>query len=186
MTNSGIYERMSSLYEKLGISYPDGSEEQGELMAYCTAIDALQNTFDSYFSQMFADTANGLGLSLFCEMLKIDSTLSDEEKRNLMKQGLAQQYGDYSCGTIEREIENLGSPFSVTSESFCITVNGSFSEDAGLLPRLGKIFENYLPPCTVAKCSGDGMNFDYWDSATYLWEDYDNLGLSYEVLDTLK
>lgn len=34
--------------------------------------------------------------------------------------------------------------------------------------------------------AGDGADFDYWDSLDYFFEDYDSLGLRFELLDTLK
>lgn len=185
MTNSETYKRLSRLFEKLGIPYPDGSREKGELLAYCTAITAVQNDFETAFEQMLADTAYGLGLSLYCEMFKIDSSMSDAEKRKLIKQGLCRQYGGYLFGKMTGEIETLGEGFSVTADNFSLTVNGSVGENSALLSKIGEILENYLPPCVTAKSGGDGADFDYWDSTPYLFKDYDNLKLGFEFLDTL-
>ncbi|MGN1202386.1 MAG: hypothetical protein ACI4RF_03765 [Eubacterium sp.] len=185
MTNNEIYKRLSGLFEKLGISFENGSREKGELMAYCTGIDSVQAELDLCFNQVFADTASGLGLSLFCELLSIDSSMDIDEKRRLIKQGLSQTYGDYIFGTMQQEIEKLGNGFSMTAEDFCLTIGGSVKGNFDSLFELGKILEKYLPPCTVAEFSGDGLDFDYWDSTPYLFEDYDNFNLSFEFLDTL-
>ena len=185
MTNERIYERLSSLFDKLGIEHPAGSAENAELMAYCVGIDGVYKDFELYFSQLFADTASGLGLSLFCELFKIDSGLTDSEKRTLIIQGLGRQYGDYIFGTMKSEFDKLGGGFSVSCEHFLLTVNGSVKDDPSLLSEIGKIIENNLPPCTAAKCSGDGADFDYWDSTDFLFGDYDDLKLGFELLDTV-
>lgn len=185
MTNERIYERLSSLFDKLGIEHPAGSTENAELMAYCVGIDGVYKDFELYFSQLFADTASGLGLSLFCELFKIDSVLTDSEKRTLIIQGLGRQYGDYIFGTMKSEFDKLGGGFSVSCEHFLLTVNGSVKDDSSLLSEIGKIIENNLPPCTAAKCSGDGADFDYWDSTDFLFGEYDDLKLGFELLDTV-
>lgn len=184
MTNKRIYERLSSLFDKLGIEHPAGSAENAELMAYCVGIDDVYKDFELYFSQLFADTASGLGLSLFCELFKIDSGLADSEKRTLIIQGLGRQYGDYIFGTMESAFEKLGG-FSVSCEHFLLTINGSVKDDPALLSKAGKIIENNLPPCTAAKFSGDGADFDYWDSTDFLFAEYDDLKLGFELLDTV-
>lgn len=184
--NNEIYDRLSSLYEKLGISHPNGSAENGELIAYCTAIYNLYKSFELYFEQMFADTSSGLGLSLFCELFKIDSSLSDSRKRELIRQGLAQQYGDYTNGDFEAEIDDLAAAMYVNAENFVITIDGSVEGDDTLLPRLGRIFENYLMPCTLISLNGDGFDFDHWDTTLYLFKDYDNINVNFQFLDELK
>ncbi|MCH5321289.1 MAG: hypothetical protein J1E36_05970 [Eubacterium sp.] len=184
--NNEVYKRLSALFEKLGFPIDNGTKEKGELLAYCTAINTVQGELEENFAQMLADTSSGLGLSLFCELLGIDGTLSDEEKYKLIKEGLSQKYGDYIFGTMTSEIEGLADGFSMTADDFKITINGSIKSDTDILARLGKILEKYLLPCTVIAFCGDGIDFDYWDSTPYLFEDYDNLNLSFSVLDTLE
>ena len=186
MMNNRFYDRLSMLYEKLGISHSDGSSEKGELMAYCNEINALSSELESYFNQIYADIADGLGLSFFCELFKIDSHLNEHEKRQLIRKFLSSKYGDYTYGTMENEIEKLGDDFAMNAENFNVVINGSLNNNFDLLSRLGRIIENYLPPCTVAKFGGDGVDFDFWDSTPYLFEDYDNFNLSFDMLDTLR
>lgn len=186
MMNNEIYTRLLALFEKLGLSAKKGTKENGELMAYCTAISIVHNELEVDFGQMLADTASGLGLSLFSELLGIDGSLSDEEKHKLIKEGLSQVYGDYVFGTMTSEVEGLADGFSMTADDFKITINGSIKGNADILARLGKILEKYLLPCTVIAFGGRGIDFDYWDSTPYLFEDYDNLNLSFNVLDTLE
>lgn len=184
--NSEIYTRLLALFEKLGLTAENGTKEKGELLAYCTAISIVQSELESNFNQMLADTASGLGLSLFCELLGIDVSLSDDEKHKLIREGLSQKYGDYAFGTMTSEVEGLADGFSMTADDFIITINGSIKSDFDILARLGKILKKYLLPCTVISFGGGGIDFDYWDSTPYLFEDYDNLNLSFDVLDTLE
>lgn len=184
--NNEVYKRLLALFEKLGIPAENGTKERGELLAYCTAINIAQNELEENFTQMFADTSSDLGLSLFCELLGIDGSLSEDEKHKLIKEGLSQKYGDYAFGTMTSEIEGLADGFSMTVDDFKITINGSVKSDDDILSRLGKILEKYLLPCTVIAFCGGGIDFDYWDSTPYLFEDYNNLKLSVSVLDTLE
>ncbi len=184
--NDEIYARLSALFEKLGLTAEKGTEDKGELLAYCTALSAAQDDLEINFGQMLADTASALGLSLFCELLGIDGSLSDDEKHRLIIEGFSQRYGDYAFGTMTDEIEGLAEGFSMTADDFMLSINGSIRNNIYILAQLGKILEKYLLPCTVVTFGGDGMNFDYWDSTPYLFEDYDNLNLSFDVLDTLE
>lgn len=185
MTNNDIYERLSGLYEKLGLTVDDGSSEKGEILACCAGISLVKDDFEQSFLQLFPNTSFQRGLSLFCELMNIDSSLTDDEKKRLIKKGLSQCYGDYIYGIFKKEIEDLSAVFFIESQDFVLTLSGTVTEDYTLLSKIGRILNNYLPPCTVARLDGIGLEFDYWDSTPYLFEDYDNLSLSFDVLDTL-
>lgn len=184
MINSS-YERLAMLFEKLGISAVSGSEDKGELLAYCAGIALVQNAFENYFNQLFADTAAGLGLALFCELFKIDATLSDEEKRAEIAKGFAEVYGNYVSGEFEKELDKQCPLLTALPLDFYITINGSVKNEYDQLSKLGRVLENYLVPCTVIGFGGNGFNFDYWDSTPYLFEDYDSFNLNFELLDEL-
>lgn len=185
MMNNSL-DRLSALFAKLGISAPIGSEDKGELMAYCAGIEIVQREFENNFNQLFADTASGLGLSQLCELLKIDSTLSDSEKKVRIVKELSVQYGSYGYGDFEKELDKQCPMLTAAPLDFYITINGSVKDDYDQLAKLGRIFENYLPPCTVIGFSGNGLDFDYWDSAPYLFKDYDNFNLNFEFIDELE
>lgn len=186
MMNETIYKRLSNLYEKLGISHPKSSAERGELLTYSNAIGDLYDEYDSCFCQIFADTATGYGLSLFCELFGIDSSLGDDEKRIRIAEGMGRIFGLSSLTDIEKEVEELGDDFSVSCKDFNMVIIGTIDHSADVLTRLGKIIENYLPPCTVVKFCSDGLDFDNWDSSSYLFKNYDNFNLSFDILDTLR
>lgn len=186
MMNEIVYKRLSSLYEKLGIPCPNGSAEKGELAAYSVAIGNLYNEYDSYFSQIFADTSTGYGLSLFCEIFGIDSSLSDSEKRRLIAEGMSRIYGMSSLFDIEKAVKKLGGDFSVSCKKFNMVISGSIDNSSDVLTELGRIIENFLPPCTVVRFCADGIDFDNWDLLPYLFKNYDNFNLSFDMLDTLR
>ncbi len=186
MMNEMIYKRLSNLYKKLGISHQESSAERGELLAYSMAIGDLYGTYDSCFRQIFADTATGYGLSMFCELFGIDSSLGDDEKRILIAEGMGRVFGLSSLTDMEKAVEELGDDFSVSCKDFNMVISGTIDHSADVLTRLGKIIENYLPPCTVVKFCSDGLDFDNWDSSPYLFKNYDNFNLSFDILDTLR
>lgn len=183
--NERIYKRLSELYEKLGISHPKGSSERGELLAFSHAIADLYGEYDSCFSQIFADTASGYGLSLFSEMFGVDSRLSDAEKRSLIEEGMGRVYGISSLTAMDKAVKKLGNDFSLSCEKFDMVINGSIEDSSDMLTKLGRIIENYLPPCTAVRFCSDGVDFDHWDASPYLFKQYDNFNLSFDILDTL-
>lgn len=142
--------------------------------------------FASCFRQIFADTATEYGLSMFCEMFGIDSSLGYDEKRILIAEGMGRIFGLSSLTDIGKAVEELGNDFSVSCKEFNMVISGTIDHSADVLTRLGKIIENYLPPCTVVKFCSDGLDFDNWDSSPYLFKNYDNFNLSFDILDTLR
>lgn len=183
--NNKSYDRMSILFEKLAISLDEGSCDKAELMAYCAGLDIVRDAMEDCFNQIFIDTASGIGLSLFCEMFKIDSQLSSEEKKALIKAGMSQKFGHYTSGDFNKAIDEISTELSLLAENFKITINATLEDDYRLLSKLGRVFENYVPPCTVVGFDSDGMDFDYWDSSPYLFEDYDNFNLNFQLYDGL-
>lgn len=186
MTDIKIYERLSSLFEKLNIDHPSASAENAELMAYSEAIDDIKNDFEKYFLMIFPDTATDEGLSLYCELLGIDSDASPQDKTALIKQRLSRLYGDYTFNEMTDQIENLSDSLSVSCDDFTLTINGGINADANLLSALGRILENYVPPCTVVKFASDGADFDFWDSTDFMFENYDESRLTFDLADTVK
>lgn len=150
------------------------------------AIGDLYGEYDSCFRQIFADTATEYGLSLFCEMFGIDSSLGDDEKRILIAEGMGRIFGLSSLTDIGKAVEELGNDFSVSCKEFNMVISGTIDYSADVLTRLGKIIENYLPPCTVVKFCSDGLDFDSWDASPHLFKNYDNFNLSFDMLDTLR
>lgn len=183
--NNKSLERLTILFEKLGIPIESKSQDKGELMAYCAGIDMIRSAFESNFSQIFADTATGLGLSLFCELLKIDSSLDADEKRTQIARGLSRKYADYTYNEFTDEIDSISIDIGALVLDFYVNMNGTIQGDYSILAKMGRAFENYVPPCTVLSFCGNGLAFDYWDESPYLFEDYDNFNLNFQLLDEL-
>ena len=186
MNNEQIYERLSSLYDKLNIDHPAGSQENAQLKAFSSGISFLQEQFDEYFKQIFPDTAEGLGLAYYCELLDVDYSLEEQERRDEIIYRLSEDYRKLDCSLLKEQIEGVGEGFSYSCNNFAITIDGSISGKEYLLKKINSIIERFISPFTVVNFAGDGADFDYWDSLDYFFEDYDSLGLRFELLDTLK
>lgn len=186
MNNEQIYERLSALYDRLSIDHPAGSQENAELKAFCSGISVLQEQFDEYIKQIFPDTADGLGLAYYCELLGVDYSLTDEEKREEIIYRLSEDYRRLNCNLFKEQIEQLDEGFSYSCSYFTITIDGSISGKEHLLKKINTIIETFAPPCTLVKFAGDGADFDYWDSLDDFFENYDSMELRFELLDTIK
>lgn len=184
--NSDEFNRLRVLYNRLGISAEEGTVDCAELEAICTGINLVKREYDLYFNEIFPDSAQSQGLSLYCEMLNIDGRLGLEKKRELIKAGLSEIYGKYTAGELERVAKESIGEVRIVSLIFMMTMSVSVLNQFHLLPKISRIVQNYLAPCTELDFGGDGLSFDIWDSTPFMFEDYDKLKLSFSMLESLK
>lgn len=181
------YERLSSLWQKLGLALDDRSQNKAEVRAYCAGIELIRKYFDDIFSQLFVETSSGVALSYYCEMLGVDGALPEEEKKRLIIERLNRKAGDYEHGELEKVVSAIDPGLRVVINDFVgfTTIYGSCKGNYDILPELAGLIENYIPPCTEVSFSGEGFDFDYWDSTPYLFEDFDNFRLPFYFIETV-
>lgn len=182
------YNRLSQLWKKLGFPVDKSLADKAEVMAYCKGLEMIENYFDELFLQLFAQTSDGVALSYYCQMLGIDGSLPADEKKRLIKEKLNQQFGDYTYSEFEKIISDIDPELRVVINDFVgfTTIYGSCKGKYDIFPRLTNAIENYIPPCSEVSFTGEGFDFDYWDSTPYLFENFDNLKFSFDFMETLK
>lgn len=185
MKNS--YQRLASLWEKLGLSLDTASPNKAEVKAYCAGIELVEKYFEYIFSQIFFESSENIALSYYCEMLGIDGSLPEQEKKRLIALRLKERPGDYEAGELERAVKAIDSTIDVTVGDFIgyTSFYGSCKGKHHILPRLADLIENYIPVCTDVSFGGGGFDFNYWDSTPYLFNDFDNFCLSFYFIETL-
>ncbi len=184
--NSDEFNRLRTLYNSLGINAEEGTDDYAELEAICAGIDLVKEEYDLYFNEIFPDSANAQGLSLYCEMLNIDGKLGIEDKRKLVKDGLSEVFGKYTDGELKRVVNESIGNVNISSTIFLMHFSVSVLNKFHLLPKISRIIQNYLSPCVELIFDGDGFSFDIWDSTPFMFEDYDKLKLSFRMLESLK
>ncbi len=185
MTNNEMFGRLCRLFEMLGANLEKESADTAEIRAYCAGMDMILQDYKDKCAQINIDSAYGTGLSLYCGLFRIDSTLNDTVKKEKIKEGLQRVYGNYSPGEFDAALKAIDSGISVSSSKFNLTISGSALKNGKNLKRVAQVLEDYVPPCTFVSFDGFGADFDFWDSTQYLFEDYDNMNMAFQLLDTL-
>ena len=54
--NSGVYSRLFSLFDTVGLSGAEGSRDRAELKAYAAAVSAALGRAEQALSEVFTDT----------------------------------------------------------------------------------------------------------------------------------
>lgn len=169
----------------LGANLEKESSDTAEIMAYCAGIDLILQDYKDKCTQINIDTSHGTGLSLYCGLFRIDSTLNEVAKKAKIKEGLQRVYGDYSPGEFDAALKAIDSDIAASSNNFNLYISGSALKDNKNLKYVAKVLEDYVPPCTFVSFDGFGADFDYWDATQYLFEDYDKMNMAFQLLDTL-
>lgn len=177
--------RLSSLFEMLGADLSENSVDSAELAAYEKGIERVLNSFSQAVKEMNVYEASSIGLSLFCEMTGVDSTLEEEEKRNQVIKRLSQVYGDYKLNDIYYALADISPELTALTGRFEMTFNLNRFDTDFDLKKLSKVINEMIPPCTATGFLGDGATFDRWDATAFLFQDYDNIDLPFDLLEQM-
>ena len=179
-----ILKRIIKLAKMLGINVAPFSQEIAELKGYAAGLEMIFDDMTLLEQQTYPLTATGNALSLVCNQFGIDGNLSVENKYMMISNGYKQVFGDYVNGALAKELKK----YNVR----CIGSDGKMIlsaltyRNSGIIENMGRIFRNHLSPSTVVVMDGSGLDFDYWDNTTYLFDDYDRLNIPFYILDKLK
>lgn len=184
MTND-IKIRLSALIEMLGGDMSENSADRAETEAYVRGIECVLNSFDQSAKEIDINKASSVGLSLYCEMTGVDSTLEEEEKRKQVTERLSQVYGDYKLNDIYYALADISPELTVGTSRFKMIFNLCRFEKDFDLKKLSKVINEMVPPCTVVGFLGDGATFDRWDATSFLFQDYDNIDLPFDLLEQM-
>lgn len=179
-----ILNRIIQLAELLGVDTAPSSKEMAELKGYAAGLDLVFNDMAVLEQQVFPLTATDKALSFICNQFNIDGNLADEDKYQLISDGFQQVFGDYISGSMAGEFKKYNIECSGSDGK--IFLKASSYKSSRVLDNMGNIFRSYLSPSSEVVLDGDGIDFDFWDSTSYLFDDYDRLDIPFYVLDKLK
>lgn len=178
-------KRVFALAERLGLNTEPGSRQTALFKSWCAGLEMLRSDFDIVMNQLNPMLVQSTALGLFCSLFGIDGSLPVEQKRNLIKQGFCRAYGEYELGEFRKRLEECGLKATVMISRMTIKSSLGSIKDNSSVSTLGGILKNYLPPGVTVSFNGWGLDFDYWNSTDYLFEDYDNLDFTINMLETL-
>lgn len=181
---NNVLSRLTGLFEMLGADTDESGYDMAELKAYAAAVEMAYDYLDGIASACNVNTSSGLALSLYCELFGIDGSLTDDEKRNMIKQRFAESLKLPLHNELEHAFNQLNCIDEIISIGFfySLTFDGN---DAADVYALSRICRDLLPPCTIVSADGFNADFDFWDNTQLLFEDYDGLRLNFNMLDNL-
>lgn len=179
-----IETRIVKLAELIGISTENSSKELAELKGYAEGFKLIFGDFEKTALQLSPETADGTALALFCDMMGIDFSLTDQEKRELIKKGFLMEGVDYTSGEFEDKL--TAAHFSAKQSAGTLTISAEEGQTAKDYEKLAEIIENYAAPNLFITFDGDGMTFEKWGMLDFMFDEYDRLKFPFSMLDTIK
>lgn len=178
-----MFERMKALLSDLGLSFQESGITNAEIYAYSEGLELVRSSIIDTFNRIFINFDNNDNVLMYTQMLNITADgYSAEELKSIIFKRLGQAYGDYTQSGFDEAFDAVGSG-SYEISGGVITFSNVNAAD---LKRLGGFIKGYVFICTKAVCDGSGLDFDTWDSWGQSFYDYDNLGLTFDIIDTLR
>lgn len=181
---NNIETRILRLAKLIGISTENGSKEFAELKGYTEGFKLIFGDLEKAASQLSPETADDAALGLFCDMMGIDYSLSDSEKRQLIKKGFLMEGVDYTNGEFEEKLSDAH--FSAKQSAGTLIISAEQEQTAEDYKKLAKIIENYAAPNLFITFDGDGITFEEWGMLDFMFDEYDKLKFPFSMLDTIK
>lgn len=179
-------KRIFELARLIGVDTQPGSKVFAELKGYCAGFKLISDDFADLPYQLSPYTAQGYALDLFCSMMGISASESEEEKRRQIIQGLGKKFGGCLLYDFIGELNDI---FLICiSNSFKVslqTIDGDSIINCDGEKTAGSLLKNYIPPGARATFNGSGVTFDRWEGLSYTFDKYDSLDLTFDLLDTI-
>ncbi len=181
---SDIEARILKLAKLIGLCTESKSKELAELKAYAKGFELISDDLSKTANQLSPETADGIALCLFCDMMNIDYKLSENEKREQIKKGFLMDGINYTSGELEKKLSEAH--FSAQFSAGKLTLSNSAGQTADDYKKLSEIIKNYASPNLFITFDGDGMTFGEWGALDLMFDEFDKLGFPFSMLDTIK
>jgi hypothetical protein len=177
------FERMKKLLSDAGLTFEDGGITNAEIYSYAVGLDIVRNAIQQAFDKIFINIDTNEDMSNYCELLNIDDEgKTNSELKSEIYKRLGAEYGQYTCTGFDEAFSKVGSGEYEISDDGIVFKN----VDSKDLKRLGNFVAGYIFPFVKASCDGEGLTFDSWDEWSQSFYRYDNMNLTFDIIDTLR
>lgn len=177
------FERMKLLLSDIGLAFEECGVTNAEIYAYSAGLEYVRQNILDTFNKIFINLDNNDNVFMYTELLDIDTQgCTAAELKSMIFKRLGQKYGDYTRSGFDEAFAAVGSGTYEISNGM-ITFSNVNAED---MKRLGRFIKGYVSLCTKAVCGGSGIDFDAWDRWGQSFNEYDNMGLTFDIIDTLR
>ena len=170
--NSGVYSRLFSLFDTVGLSGAEGSRDRAELKAYAAAVSAALGRAEQALSEVFTDTMGEEGILMYCDLLNMDRGATQQETKENIIRRLSE--GFFFMSRQEFREKEIGTP------GYHYTVE-NLQEKVHVSPVNQETLAAFFAP----QFTGAGLTFDFLDSLDYRWFESDRLKLPFSVWEKI-
>lgn len=181
---SDIEARILKLAKLIGICTEGKSKELAELKAYAKGFELISGDLAQTALQLSPETAQCTALALFCDIMGIDYSLSDTEKREQIKNGFLMDGINYTNGEFEKQLE--AAHFNAVLSAGKLTISATSEKTKEDYKKLAQLMKNYTTPNLYITFDGDGITFDEWAGMDFMFDEFDKLNFPFSMLDTIK
>lgn len=184
--NNEIYNRLLKLFNELGISALDKTVENAELKGYSAGIELADKVMNETYQNMFIDTANDSGISMYLNLINETKQATIDETRKIIIDAISDTRGFISRDEFDKAVTDLGSSCKYTVSDGVITISSAEVLDEKFLNKISYFIKNYVPAFLQIKFDGNGLTFEQWEKLILMWCKIDNSEFPFSVIDTLK
>lgn len=180
---NSAFDRMKSLLSDSGLAFEENGITNAEIYSYAAGLEFVRQSLLDILCRIFISLDNNDNVSMYTDLLDIDSAgYTTEELKKMIYKRLAQKYGDYTRVGFNEAFAAVGSGEYEISGGV-ITFSNVDLQD---MKRLAEFIKGYVFVYTKAVCDGSGLDFDQWDSWGRSFHEYDSIGLTFDIIDTLR
>lgn len=181
---SDIYDRIEQLVRLLGFEVKSHSALSATLKGYAAGLEMIMEDMKSLEKELVPANVTGLAFSLLCNLFRIDTDLSENEKREMITERFRERFGDYTKGSIVDALAayNIDSVFVIGK---AILIRDSICDSTNLIEKFSKMLAQYQSPSTYVVFSNNKLDFDCWEAKQFSFSKYDSLNLPFYILDQL-
>lgn len=184
--NNEIYNRLLKLFKTLGFSPTDKSVLNAEIKGYAAGISFAENIMNDVYSNLFIDTANDTGLSMYLGLVDKEKQNTTEETRKIIIDAFCNNNGVISANEFKNAVLTLGSGCKYNCANGILTISNADMIDRAFFEKLKYFIDNYAPTHLLLKFDGNGMTFQLFDDLFLRWRKIDEFNIPFSVIDTLK
>lgn len=184
--NDEIYERLSLLFERLGINHEGGSVQNAEICGYSAGARLAKTAADGLFANLFIDTAGETGLSMLLSTVGEAKRETDEESRRAVISAFSGGGSFASADDFKNAVKAVDPDVQYDAYGGKLNLIYSSGVDREFFKRLKYFIKGYLPACYILKLCGDGLEWNMIEELNMSWQEIDGYKFPFSVWDTMK
>lgn len=181
--NSEIFNRLEDLMKSLMLSVEEGSYTRAEMKAYSAGIELAAQRLEDVLKNLFADTADLSGLSMFLSLIGEKPAASEEKSRRIIIEAISAGRKAHTKSEFDKLLSSVNCTYSVSGNEIKPVFGSGFSRS--VLEAIAKIIKDHVPSSSIVYPAGSGRSFSEWDGLGMHWFEIDSLNIPFIIAEKL-